>query len=100
MAENLGPQERSLSHSDVDWASCNAQVGIATEFWLELEELMPDTPRSLWLKVAGEWCRLDDPSDSIQSSVQHAFASDRFEVKVWYYQKLIGGLVVKTIEVA
>ena len=70
---------------------------VATGYWLELVEYPPNSARSLWLEVAGEWRHLDNPSDGIQASVQDAFDNpDRLEVAVWYQNEVIVGLVVRS----
>lgn len=74
------------------------QSGVATKFWLELVAYPPGSARSLWLLVGGQWRHLDNPSPSIESSVQSAFCNcpDKLEVAVWYQNDVIVGLVVRS----
>lgn len=74
------------------------QTGVATKFWLELVAYPPGSARSLWLFVGGQWRHLDNPSPSIESSVQSAFCNcpDKLEVAVWYQNDVIVGLVVRS----
>ncbi len=73
-------------------------TGVATRYRLELMSYPPGSPRSLWLFVNGEWRHLDNPDPGTQASVQDAFCkcSERLEVRVWYSEDTIQGLVVKT----
>lgn len=79
-------------------AAAAVTSGVATKFWLELVAYPPGSARSLWLFVGGQWRHLDNPSPSIESSVQSAFCNcpDKLEVAVWYQNDVIVGLVVRS----
>lgn len=71
--------------------------GKATDYWLELVAYPPGTARSLWLKVDNNWVHMDDPSDTVERTVTMAFANaDKFEVRVWYSDDNIVGMVAKS----
>lgn len=93
------PAEVSALSARVKFAASPAALstGNATKFWLELVAYPPGSARSLWLFVGGAWRHLDNPSPSIETSVQSAFEHlDKFEVAVWYTGDVIVGLVVRT----
>jgi hypothetical protein len=69
--------------------------GVATQYWIELVAYPPGSARSLWLLVGGSWKRLDNPSASIQDTVQQAFLGSGSNVRVWYDGEPIVGLVVE-----
>jgi hypothetical protein len=79
-------------------AAASVQTGVATKFWMELVAYPHGSARSLWLFVGGQWRHLDNPSPSIESSVQSAFCNcpDKLEVAVWYSNDVIVGLVVRS----
>ncbi len=69
--------------------------GVATKYWIELVAYPPGSARSLWLYVNNAWKRLDNPSASIQDVVQRAFLGTGSNVRVWYDNGTIVGLVVE-----
>ncbi len=69
--------------------------GIATGYWIELVAYPPGSARSLWLLVGGSWKKLDNPSASIQDTVQRAFLGTGSNVRAWYDNGDIVGLVVE-----
>ena len=79
-------------------AECGVSSGVATKYWLELKAYPPGSARSLWLFVANKWRHLDNPNVGMQDSVQEAFCTcpDRLEVRVWYSNSAIVGLVVNS----
>ena len=79
-------------------AAATLEVGVATQYWLELVAYPPGSARSLWLFVGNAWRHLDNPNDGTQISVQAAFCEcpDRLEVAVWYTADVIVGLVVRS----
>ena len=79
-------------------AAATVQVGVATQYWLELLAYPPGSARSLWLFVGNAWRHLDNPNDGTQISVQAAFCDcpERLEVAVWYTGDVIVGLVVRS----
>jgi hypothetical protein len=69
--------------------------GVASQYWIELAAYPPGSARSLWLLVNNSWKRLDNPSASIQDTVQRAFLGTGSNVQVWYDGEPIVGLVVE-----
>jgi hypothetical protein len=69
--------------------------GVATKYWIELVAYPPGSARSLWLYVNNAWKSLDNPSASIQDVVQRAFLGTGSNVRVWYDNGAIVGLVVE-----
>ncbi len=69
--------------------------GVATQYWIELVAYPPGSARSLWLLVGGSWKKLDNPSASIQDTVQRAFLGSGSNVRVWHDNGNIVGLVVE-----
>ena len=69
--------------------------GVASQYWIELVAYPPGSARSLWLFVNSSWKRLDNPSASIQDVVQRAFLGTGSNVRVWYNNGTIVGLVVE-----
>ncbi len=84
--------------SDLQVASVGVAAvtsGIATRYWIELVAYPPGSARSLWLYVNNIWNRLDNPSASIQDVVQRALLGTGSNVRVWYDNGKIVGLVVE-----
>jgi hypothetical protein len=79
-------------------AAATLQIGVATQYWLELVAYPPGSARSLWLFVGNAWRHLDNPNGGTQISVQAAFCEcpDRLEVAVWYTDDVIVGPVVRS----
>ncbi len=68
--------------------------GLATQYWIELVAYPAGGVR-LWLLVNNAWKQLDDPSTSIQDIVQRAFLGTGSNVRAWYDNGTIVGLVVE-----
>ncbi|WP_221351364.1 S8 family peptidase [Streptomyces beigongshangae] len=68
--------------------------GQAERYWDELVPYPRELPPRLRLYVAGGWRSLNNPSAEIRQSVQSAFASGRPDVRVWFSDDEIVGLVV------
>ncbi len=69
--------------------------GVATKYWLELLAYPKNSTRSLWLFVNSSWKRYDAPNAYISNLVQKAIVDDDSEVKVWYQEGIITGLVTE-----
>ena len=69
--------------------------GLATKYWIELVAYPAGSARSLWLHVNNAWKRLDNPSPSIQDAVQRTFIGTGSNVRVWFDDVIIVGLVVE-----
>lgn len=69
--------------------------GLASQYWIELVAYPAESARSLWLLVNNSWKQLDNPSASIQDAVQRAFLGSGSNVRVWYNNGFIVGLVVE-----
>ncbi|MFJ6087425.1 S8 family peptidase [Streptomyces sp. NPDC092369] len=68
--------------------------GQAERYWDELLPYPPELPPRLRLFVAGAWRSLNRPSPEIRQAVHSAFASGRPDVRVWFSDDEIVGLVV------
>ncbi|MFC5215925.1 S8 family peptidase [Streptomyces coerulescens] len=68
--------------------------GLAERYWDELLPYPRELPPRLRLFVAGEWRNLNHPSPEIRQAVHTAFAGGRPEVRVWFSDDEIVGLVV------
>ncbi|GAA2261784.1 hypothetical protein GCM10010145_29770 [Streptomyces ruber] len=68
--------------------------GQAERYWDELLPYPRELPPRLRLFVAGTWRNLNDPSPEIRHAVHAAFAGGRPDVRVWYSDDEIVGLVV------
>ncbi|AZM52326.1 serine protease [Streptomyces sp. WAC 01529] len=68
--------------------------GRAERYWDELLPYPPELPPRLRLFVAGEWRNLDNPSPETRQAVYAAFTGGRPDVRVWYMDDEIVGLVV------
>ncbi|WP_406461576.1 S8 family serine peptidase [Streptomyces sp. NBC_01622] len=68
--------------------------GRAERYWDELLPYPRELPPRLRLFVAGAWRDLDHPSPEIRQAVHAAFATGRPDVRVWFSDDEIVGLVV------
>ncbi|MET8686445.1 S8 family peptidase [Streptomyces sp. NPDC004732] len=68
--------------------------GQAERYWDELLPYPPELPPRLRLFVAGEWRNLDNPSPEQRQAVHSAFAGGRPDVRVWFSDDEVVGLVV------
>ncbi|MFI7344541.1 S8 family peptidase [Streptomyces sp. NPDC050085] len=68
--------------------------GQAERYWDELIPYPPELPPRLRLFVAGAWRNVSDPSAEIRQAVHSAFAGGRPDVRVWFSDDEIVGLVV------
>ncbi|KUM71280.1 S8 family peptidase [Streptomyces curacoi] len=68
--------------------------GRAERYWDELLPYPRELPPRLRLFVAGEWRNLDHPSPEIRQAVHAAFAAGRPDVRVWFSDDEIVGLVI------
>ncbi|MFB7248052.1 S8 family peptidase [Streptomyces populi] len=68
--------------------------GQAERYWDELLPYPRELPPRLRLYVSGAWRSLDDPSPEIRRAVHSAFAGGRPDVRVWFADEEIVGLVV------
>ncbi|MFE0104971.1 S8 family peptidase [Streptomyces sp. NPDC059009] len=68
--------------------------GRAERYWDELLPYPPDLPPRLRLFVAGEWRNLNNPSPDIRQAVHSAFAGGQPDVRVWFSDDEVVGLVV------
>ncbi|MCX4913696.1 S8 family peptidase [Streptomyces sp. NBC_00687] len=68
--------------------------GRAERYWAELMPYPPELPPRLRLHVSGAWRNLAHPSPEITQAVQAAFAGGRPDVRVWFSDDEIVGLVV------
>lgn len=68
--------------------------GQAERYWDELLPYPRELPPRLRLFVAGAWRNLNHPSPEIRQAVHSAFAGGRPDVRVWFSDDEIVGLVV------
>ncbi|MGI5374193.1 S8 family peptidase [Streptomyces sp. CA-251387] len=68
--------------------------GKAERYWDELLPYPRELPPRLRLFVAGEWRNLNHPSPEIRQAVHTAFAGGRPDVRVWFSDNEIVGLVI------
>ncbi|MGW6062355.1 S8 family peptidase [Streptomyces sp. NPDC055189] len=68
--------------------------GQAERYWDELIPYPPELPPRLRLFVAGEWRNLNNPSADIRQAVHAAFAGGHPDVRVWFSDDEVVGLVV------
>ncbi|MFD4625509.1 S8 family peptidase [Streptomyces sp. NPDC058475] len=68
--------------------------GQAERYWDELLPYPRELPPRLRLYVAGAWRNLNHPSPEIRQAVHSAFAGGRPDVRVWFSDDEIVGLVV------
>ena len=69
--------------------------GVATQYWHECLAYPTGDTASLWLLVNNVWRRLDNPNPSTLDLVQRAFLGQASQVRVWYRNDEIVGLVVE-----
>ncbi|MER5884311.1 S8 family peptidase [Streptomyces sp. NPDC001941] len=68
--------------------------GQAERYWDELIPYPPELPPRLRLFVAGAWRNLNGPAPEVRQAVHAAFAGGRPDVRVWYSDDEVVGLVV------
>ncbi|MFJ8822109.1 S8 family peptidase [Streptomyces sp. NPDC102467] len=68
--------------------------GQADRYWDELIPYPPELPPRMRLFVAGAWRNLTHPSPEIRQAVHSAFAGGRPDVRVWFSDDEIVGLVI------
>ncbi|MFJ2830990.1 S8 family peptidase [Streptomyces sp. NPDC087263] len=68
--------------------------GQAERYWDELVPYPRELPPRLRLFVAGDWRNLNNPSPEIRQAVHSSFAGGRPDVRVWFSDDEIVGLVV------
>lgn len=68
--------------------------GRAERYWDELLPYPPELPPRLRLFVAGEWRNLNEPSPDVRQAVHAAFATGHPDVRVWFSDDEVVGLVV------
>ncbi|MCX4992066.1 MULTISPECIES: S8 family peptidase [unclassified Streptomyces] len=68
--------------------------GQAERYWDELLPYPRELPPRLRLYVSGAWRNLNNPSPEIRQAVHSAFAGGRPDVRVWFSDDEIVGLVV------
>ncbi|MEU8894103.1 S8 family peptidase [Streptomyces sp. NPDC048442] len=69
-------------------------TGQAERYWDELLPYPRELPPRLRLFVAGAWRNLNEPAPDIRQAVHAAFAGGRPDVRVWFSDEEIVGLVV------
>jgi hypothetical protein len=69
-------------------------VGQAERYWDELLPYPRELPPRLRLFVAGAWRNLNRPTPEVRQAVHAAFAGGRPDVRVWFSDDEIVGLVV------
>ncbi|EPH45647.1 S8 family peptidase [Streptomyces aurantiacus] len=68
--------------------------GRAERYWDELIPYPPELPPRLRLFVAGQWRNLNNPSPETRQAVHSAFAGGSPDVRVWFSDDEVVGLVV------
>ncbi|MFE0253572.1 S8 family peptidase [Streptomyces sp. NPDC059010] len=68
--------------------------GKAERYWDELLPYPRELPPRLRLFVAGDWRNLNHPSPEVRQAVHTAFAGGRPDVRVWFSDDEIVGLVI------
>ncbi|MFF3459864.1 S8 family peptidase [Streptomyces sp. NPDC002730] len=68
--------------------------GQAERYWDELMPYPRELPPRLRLFVAGAWRNLNHPAPEVRQAVHAAFAGGRPDVRVWYSDDEVVGLVV------
>ncbi|ARX82314.1 MULTISPECIES: S8 family peptidase [Streptomyces] len=68
--------------------------GLAERYWDELIPYPPELPPRLRLFVAGQWRNLNNPSPETRQAVHSAFAGGSPDVRVWFSDDEVVGLVV------
>jgi len=69
-------------------------TGQAERYWDELLPYPRELPPRLRLFVAGAWRNLNNPAPEVRQAVHSAFAEGRPDVRVWYSDDEVVGLVV------
>ncbi|WP_371651528.1 MULTISPECIES: S8 family serine peptidase [unclassified Streptomyces] len=69
-------------------------TGQAERYWDELLPYPPELPPRLRLFVAGAWRNLNDPAPELRRAVHAAFTGGRPDVRVWFSDDEVVGLVV------
>jgi hypothetical protein len=69
--------------------------GVATKYWDESVVYPPGNPPKLWLYVNDSWKSLDNPTQGTKDMVQRAFLGSGSNVRVWYDDSTIVGIVVE-----
>ncbi|MFE9119233.1 S8 family peptidase [Streptomyces sp. NPDC007172] len=69
-------------------------TGQAERYWDELLPYPHELPPRLRLFVAGAWRNLNDPAPEIRQAVHAAFAAGRPDIRVWFSDDEVVGLVV------
>ncbi|MFC7306759.1 S8 family peptidase [Streptomyces monticola] len=69
-------------------------TGQAERYWDELVPYPRELPPRLRLFVAGAWRNLNDPSPETRQAVHAAFAGGRPDVRVWFADDQVVGLVI------
>ncbi|MFC0849277.1 S8 family peptidase [Streptomyces noboritoensis] len=69
-------------------------TGQAERYWDELLPYPPELPPRLRLFVAGAWRNLNEPAPELRRAVHAAFAQGRPDVRVWFSDDEVVGLVV------
>ncbi|QIB46745.1 S8 family peptidase [Streptomyces aureoverticillatus] len=68
--------------------------GRAERYWDELMPYPPELPPRLRLFVAGQWRNLNNPTPETRQAVHSAFAGGSPDVRVWFSDDEVVGLVV------
>ncbi|MGW8731484.1 S8 family peptidase [Streptomyces sp. NPDC055808] len=69
-------------------------TGQAERYWDELVPYPPELPPRLRLFVAGAWRDLNNPAPELRQAVHAAFAAGRPDIRVWFSDDEVVGLVV------
>lgn len=69
-------------------------TGQAERYWDELIPYPHELPPRLRLFVAGAWRNLNDPAPELRQAVHSAFAAGRPDIRVWFSDDEVVGLVV------
>ncbi|MEU2949936.1 MULTISPECIES: S8 family peptidase [Streptomyces] len=69
-------------------------TGQAERYWDELLPYPHELPPRLRLFVAGAWRNLNDPAPDVRQAVHAAFAAGRPDIRVWFSDDEVVGLVV------
>ncbi|MFI6052222.1 S8 family peptidase [Streptomyces violascens] len=69
-------------------------TGQAERYWDELIPYPHELPPRLRLFVAGAWRNLNNPAPELRQAVHSAFAAERPDIRVWFSDDEVVGLVV------
>jgi hypothetical protein len=69
-------------------------TGQAERYWDELIPYPHELPPRLRLFVAGAWRNLNNPAPELRQAVHSAFAAGRPDIRVWFSDDEVVGLVV------